>query len=332
MSALLEVRDLAVTFRTRRGDVRAVDGISYDLDAGETLGIVGESGSGKSVAHLALLDLLRGARVEAARLVFDGRDLAALDADARRRLRGREMAMVFQDPLSALNPFLTIGLQLAEVLEVHANATRRAALSQAAAALDAVGIPDASERLRAYPHELSGGMRQRVMIAMALLCKPRLLVADEPTTALDVTIQAQVLDVLQDMQRRHGTAIALITHSLGVVAGRCERVLVMYAGRVVEEARTDELFRRPLHPYTEGLLSSVPRLDTPLGAPLPSIPGSPPVAGATARGCAFAPRCGIATGHCVSERPELARALAESERRSACFLSAELAQRAEAAP
>ena len=308
MTALLEIDGLAVTFRGRRGETRAVDGLSYALEAGETLGVVGESGSGKSVAHLALLGLLpRSARVEARRLAFAGRDLRSLREDELRRMRGRDIGFVFQDPMSALNPLLPIGLQLSEVLEVHENATRRDARRRAVTALGEVGIADPESRLDVHPHEMSGGMRQRVGIAMALLCRPKLLVADEPTTALDVTIQAQILDLLRDLQARHGTAIVLITHSLGVVAGLCDRVLVMYAGRAVEEAPVDELFAHPLHPYTRGLLASVPRIDGEVGRPLASIAGSPATLARSAGSCAFAPRCAQADDRCRSSRPELER-------------------------
>jgi oligopeptide/dipeptide ABC transporter ATP-binding protein len=324
VSALLEVDGLSVTFHGRDGETRAVDDVGYALEPGETLGIVGESGSGKSVAHLAILGLLpRDARVTARRLAFAGRDLLTATPRERRSLRGREMAIVFQDPMSALNPLLTVGLQLAEVLEVHENATRRAALRRSAAALAEVGIPDPDARLDAYPHEMSGGMRQRVGIAMALLCRPRLLVADEPTTALDVTVQAQVLDLLRDLQRKHGTAIAFITHSLGVVAGMCDRVLVMYAGRVVERASVDELFARPLHPYTRGLLASVPRLDGDVGRPLAAIPGPRGVGGAHDAACAFAPRCPLAEDVCRASRPALGTVFANApDHHAACFLAA----------
>ncbi len=324
MSALLEVDGLSVTFRGRNGETRAVDDVGYALEPGETLGVVGESGSGKSVAHLAILGLLpRNARVAARRLTFAGHDLMAATERERRSLRGREMAIVFQDPMSALNPLLTVGLQLAEVLEVHENATRRAALRRAAAALAEVGIPDPDARLDAYPHEMSGGMRQRVGIAMALLCRPRWLVADEPTTALDVTVQAQVLDLLKDLQRRHGTAITFITHSLGVVAGMCDRVLVMYAGRVVERASVDDLFARPLHPYTRGLLASVPRLDGDVDRPLAAIPGPRGAGGLPDTSCAFAPRCPLAEDQCRASRPALGSVFANAPfHHAACFLAA----------
>jgi len=338
MSAILEVDDLCVTFTSRRGDTRAVDGLGYVLQAGETLGIVGESGSGKSVAHLAILGLLPpNARVEARRLAFAGRDLLTLRDDERRKLRGRDMAIVFQDPMSSLNPLLPIGLQLTEVLEVHENMPRRDARRRAATALGDVGISDPESRLDVFPHEMSGGMRQRVGIAMALLLQPKLLVADEPTTALDVTIQAQVLDLFRDLRRRHGTAIVFITHSLGVVAGTCDRVLVLYAGRAVEEARVDDLFARPLHPYTRGLLASVPRIDGDVTRPLAAIPGLPAALARSSTSCAFAPRCTLAEDRCRAARPELdvhttATAVTRSDaHRAACF-QAGIAPPAEVAP
>ncbi|MBL8860945.1 MAG: ABC transporter ATP-binding protein [Planctomycetes bacterium] len=322
MSALLEVDGLSVTFTGRRGDVRAVDGLGYALEPGAALGIVGESGSGKSVAHLAILGLLPpSARVDARALRFEGQDLLTLPADARRRLRGRALSIVFQDPTSSLNPLLPIGLQLSEVLEVHESATRRDARRRSAAALSEVGIADPEARLDAYPHELSGGMRQRVMIAMALLLRPRLLVLDEPTTALDVTIQAQVMELLQDLRAKHGTAIAFITHSLGLVAGFADRVLVLYAGRVVEEARTADLYARPLHPYTRGLLASVPRLDGDLTRPLAAIPGAPASLTRSSAACAFAPRCALADDRCRREAPPLVEHA--PAQRAACFHAGE---------
>jgi oligopeptide/dipeptide ABC transporter ATP-binding protein len=323
VSALLEVDDLRVTFRGRRGTTRAVDGVSYRLEPGEALGVVGESGSGKSVAHLAILGLLpSNAVVEARRLSFEGRDLLLAPPEERRRLRGRAMSVVFQDPNGSLHPMLSIGAQLCEVLEAHENATRRAARSRAAEALAEVGIADPERRLDAYPHEMSGGMRQRVGIAMALLLRPRLLVLDEPTTALDVTIQAQVVELLQDLRARHGTAIAFITHSLGLVAGFAERVLVLYAGRVVEEARTDDLYARPLHPYTRGLLASVPRLHGDVSRPLPAIPGSPASLARAGTSCAFAPRCAQADARCRAGIPPLVEHAPEHH--AACFHAREV--------
>jgi peptide/nickel transport system ATP-binding protein len=291
--ALLRVRDLTVTFRSRdRRDVRAVDGVSYDLAPGSTTGIVGESGSGKSVSSLAALGLLPSRGVEVSGTVeYEGRNLLTLPDRDLRDLRGREIAMVFQDPMSSLNPVLTVGRQITEVLRRHDGLKGDTAKDRAVELLESVGIPDARRRLKAYPHQLSGGMRQRVMIAIALACRPRLLIADEPTTALDVTISAQILALLQTLVRDTGTALVLITHDLGVVAGMCDTVHVMYSGRVVESATRRELFARPRHPYTTGLLASVPRLDQPRGEPLHPIPGSPSDTLPWAQGCAFAPRC-----------------------------------------
>jgi peptide/nickel transport system ATP-binding protein len=304
---LFSVRDLSVRF-TRRGrpDVRAVDGVSFDVAPGQTVGIVGESGSGKSVTSLAALGLLpkRAVRV-AGSAYFDGRDLLALGENQLRDLRGSDVTMVFQDPLSSLNPVLTIGRQLTEVLERHRGLSRAQAREEGTAALRTVGIPDPVARMSAYPHQLSGGMRQRVMIAIALACRPRLLIADEPTTALDVTIQAQILELLRSLVVDSGAALILITHDLGVVAGLCEQVHVMYAGRIVESAGRRELFARPRHPYTTGLLASVPRLDQPRGNPLRPIPGSPRDTLPWAEGCAFAPRCERRVPQSTQGPPEL---------------------------
>jgi oligopeptide transport system ATP-binding protein len=327
-SPVLDVADLRVHFDTERCVVRAVDGISFTVDEGETLGIVGESGSGKSVASLALFGLVPRPPgvVTARRARLAGRDLFAMSARELRSVRGKEMALIFQDPLSALNPLMTVGRQIGEVAEQHENATREAARRRAQDALVEVGIPDPAARVDAYPHEMSGGMRQRVMIAMALVCRPRLLVADEPTTALDVTVQAQILELLADVQRRHGTAIVLITHSLGVVAGTCDRVNVMYAGRLVESAGTDALFARPLHPYTRGLLASVPRIDGDPRARLASIRGSPPAPGAAITACPFAPRCDLAVERCRIEVPPLeAIPVPGGARHAACFFAREAA-------
>jgi peptide/nickel transport system ATP-binding protein len=303
--ALLEVRDLHVTFRRRgRREVRAVDGVSFDVDPGATIGIVGESGCGKSVTSLAILSLLPQRGIEVTGSVkLDGRELLGLADEAMRDVRGREIAMIFQDPMTSLNPVLTIGRQIAEVLEKHFGTGRDRAIAQAAELLDSVGIPAARQRVGEYPHQLSGGMRQRAMIAMALACQPKLLIADEPTTALDVTIQAQILGLLQALIHDRGTALVLITHDLGVVAGTCERVHVMYAGRFVEEAGIRELFARPRHPYTGGLLASVPRLDLPRGVPLHPIKGSPRDTIPWDAACAFSPRCPNKVDRCVAETP-----------------------------
>src|SRR3954471_9521036 len=275
--ALLEVRDLTVDF-VRRGErsFTAVDGVSFDVEPGQTVGLVGESGCGKSVTSLAIMRLLarRGNKVSGS-VRFEGTDLLKLSDKDMRDRRGRDLGMVFQDPLSSLNPVIPIGLQITEVLERHRGMSRKAATVEATDLLDKVGIPDPSRRLGEYPHQLSGGMRQRTLIAIALACRPRLLITDEPTTALDVTTQAQILELLRELVADSGTALVMITHDLGVVAGLCDRVNVVYAGRVVESAGRRELFGQPRHPYTGGLLTSVPRLDVPRGEPLRPIPGSP---------------------------------------------------------
>ncbi len=330
---VLDVADLRVRFDTERGSVHAVDGVSLTLDEGETLGIVGESGSGKSVTSLALFGLVPRPPgvVSAQRARFLGRDLFAMSPRELRSVRGKDMALVFQDPQSALNPLMTVGRQLSEVVEQHENGTRDAARRRAHDALVEVGIPDPAARIDAYPHEMSGGMRQRVMIAMALMCRPKLLVADEPTTALDVTVQAQILELFADIQRRHGMAIVLVTHSLGVVAGTCNRVNVMYAGRMVEAASTEALFARPLHPYTRGLLRSVPRIDGDPRARLDSIPGNPPDAMHPDAACSFAPRCPHAVARCAREKPALESIVVRDDaqpRQAACFFARDFAQAA----
>ncbi|SCL60080.1 ABC transporter ATP-binding protein [Micromonospora peucetia] len=306
--ALLDVDDLSVTF-ARRGQrtVHAVDGVSFSVDAGEVVGLVGESGCGKSVTSLAIMGLLPkqpGLRV-GGKAVFDGTDLLQLDDRSRRDIRGRDVAMIFQDPLSSLNPVIPIGLQVTEVLTRHRGMKGAAAEKEAAALLDRVGIPDPKRRLKEYPHQLSGGMRQRALIAMAVACKPRLLIADEPTTALDVTIQAQILELLKELVRDSGTALVMITHDLGVVAGLCDTINVLYGGRVVETARRRPLFREPRHPYTVGLLGSVPRLDAVRGERLKPIPGSVRDLLPWSDGCAFAPRCTRRVDECVGEPPAL---------------------------
>jgi len=303
---LLQVRDLRTEFRTEDGIVRAVDGVSFDVAAGRTLGIVGESGSGKSVTNLSLLRLVPDppGRVTAGSARFDGVDLLALPERELRRIRGKRISMIFQDPMTSLNPYLRISVQLGEVLELHERCGRDAARRRSIEMLERVGIPDAGRRIDRYPHEFSGGMRQRVMIAMALLCKPQLLIADEPTTALDVTIQAQILDLIRGMRDELGMALILITHDLGVVAGMADDVIVMYAGRVVERAPTRALFAAPRHPYTLGLLNSIPRLDRD-SERLTPIPGRPPDLVRLPRGCPFVPRCAFAVERCRNERPDL---------------------------
>ena len=292
MSPLLEVRDLRVQFPTDDGIVRAVDGISYAIDTGKTLGIVGESGSGKSVASLTMLGLTRtqGAQIEG-QMIFEGDDLVAMSDDKLRRIRGNEIAMIFQDPLSSLHPFYKVGKQLTEAMRVHRDISKAAARERAVELLALVGIPDPDRRVDQHPHEFSGGMRQRAMIAMALANEPKLLIADEPTTALDVTVQAQILALLDDLQRRLGMAIIIITHDLGVVAEIADEIAVMYAGRIVEHAAARQIFSEPQHPYTWGLLKSIPRLDQPRGEELVPIPGRPPSLINRPSGCHFHPRC-----------------------------------------
>lgn len=303
---LLSVRDLAVEFRSETGPFRAVDGVSFDVAPGEVLGIVGESGCGKSVTSLAMMGLLprRVARIAGGHAAFEGRDLLTLAPEALRRLRGRRMAMIFQEPMSSLTPVHSIGDQIAEAIRAHEAVGRRDARRRAIELLDRVGIPAAASRVESYPHELSGGMRQRVMIAMALALNPALIIADEPTTALDVTIQAQILELLRDIRREYNTAIVLITHDLGVVAELAERVTVMYAGRVVETAPIDALFARPEHPYTVGLLASIPALGA-RRRRLPTIPGTVPNLHAPPPGCRFAPRCPFAQAPCHETDPSL---------------------------
>ncbi|MEX5718309.1 ABC transporter ATP-binding protein [Geodermatophilus maliterrae] len=300
---VLEVDDLTVTF-SRRGEqpTRAVDGVGFSVAAGETVGLVGESGCGKSVTSLAIMGLLpeRGVRVGGS-VRFGGQELVGASDRTLRSLRGADMAMVFQDPLSSLNPTVSIGTQVTEVLVEHRDMSRKQAAAEATDLLDRVGIPDPARRLKEYPHQLSGGMRQRALIAMALACSPRLLIADEPTTALDVTIQAQILELLRELVVDTGTALVMITHDLGVVAGLCDRVHVMYAGRIIESADRHDLFARPRQPYTGGLLASVPRLDGARGVPLHPIRGSARDAIPWAEGCAFAPRCDNAQDDCLTE-------------------------------
>ncbi|MFI1282309.1 ABC transporter ATP-binding protein [Streptomyces sp. NPDC020858] len=301
---LLEVRDLRVTFTTGRGTVRAVDSIGFTVEAGRTLGIVGESGSGKSVTSLAVMGLHRGAVEVSGSVALAGRELTTLSEREFSRVRGRRMAMIFQDPLSSLHPYYTVGEQIAEHFRVHFKAGRAAARKRAVDMLGEVGIPEPARRAGEYPHQFSGGMRQRAMIAMALACEPDLLIADEPTTALDVTVQAQILELIARLQQERGLGVVMITHDLGVVARVAHEVLVMYGGRAAEQAPADDLFADPAHPYTRGLLDSLPRLDTADDQPLPFIPGSPPSLLAPAPGCAFAPRCPGAAARCTDVRPE----------------------------
>ena len=304
---LLEVRDLRTQFATDDGLIRAVEGVSFTVAPGEVLGIVGESGCGKSVTNLSILGLLPKpqGRIVGGSVMFDGRELVGLPEREMQKVRGNRIAMIFQDPMTSLNPYLTVEEQLAEVGQLHLRLSRPDAVKRAVALLDRVGISDAANRIRSYPHEFSGGMRQRVMIAMALLCDPALLIADEPTTALDVTIQAQILDLLRELRRERGMSIIFITHDLGVVAGICDRILVMYAGRVVEEAPTRELFKNPTHPYTLALLRSVPRVDGAAHGRLANIEGRPPRLDRVFSECTFAPRCAFRRDQCLKGEPAL---------------------------
>src|SRR6267143_5880209 len=303
---LLEVKDIRTYFDTDDGEVKAVDGVTFDLERGETLGIVGESGSGKSVTNLSIIRLIPEppGKIVSGEVIFNGQDLLLLPTKEVRKIRGRRIAMIFQDPMTSLNPFMKISRQLMEMTQLHLGHTREQAYEHAIKMLDTVGIPDAQERANNYPHEFSGGMRQRVMIAMALSCEPELLIADEPTTALDVTIQAQIMELLASLQKRLGLALLLITHDLGVVAEFCERVIVMYTGRIVEEAPVRELFANPAHPYTRGLLKSLPSV-TKAGteARLPTIKGMVPPITALPRGCKFNPRCPDVMEICLGNEP-----------------------------
>ncbi|HEY6803676.1 MAG TPA: ABC transporter ATP-binding protein [Pyrinomonadaceae bacterium] len=301
---LLEVKDLRTYFETEDGVVKAVDGISFRLERGETLGIVGESGSGKSVTNLSIIRLIPNppGKIVSGEIIFKGQDILLLPQEEVRKIRGRRIAMIFQDPMTSLNPFLKISKQLMEMTRLHLGHSKTQAYEHAIKMLETVGIPDARSRVNSYPHEFSGGMRQRVMIAMALSCQPELLIADEPTTALDVTIQAQILELIKKLKQETGTSVIMITHDLGVVAGMTDQVIVMYAGKVFEQARTDELFARPGNPYTKGLLRSVPDPTSEQGK-LYQIPGSPPDVAHLKPGCPFAPRCDRAEEICRREFP-----------------------------
>jgi len=315
---LLSVEDVAVDLPTPRGNLRAVDHVDLEVAAGRTLGIVGESGCGKTMLSRAILQLLPKRAKLAGRVLFDGQDLLRLGSSALRKLRARSLAVVFQDPMTSLNPVLTIGTQLIETLMEHLVIDLAAARARSIALLAEVGIPAPEQRLMQYPHELSGGMRQRVALAIALSCEPKLLIADEPTTALDVTIQAQILDLLAREQRRRHMAMILITHDLGIVAGRTDEVAVMYAGRVVERAPTQALFKSMRMPYTQALLAAIPKLDAPPHAPLPAISGRPPDPTRPLEGCSFSPRCRYAAARCQREKPVL-REAEEAEHHYACF-------------
>ena len=316
--ALLSVEGVAVDLPTPRGNLRAVDHVDLSIGAGQTLGIVGESGCGKTMLSRAILQLLPKKAKLSGRVMFDGQDLVRLDRERLRKLRGRSLAVVFQDPMTSLNPVLTIGTQLIETLQEHLELDSVAAKMRSIELLAAVGIPAPEQRLMQYPHQLSGGMRQRVAIAIALSCEPKLLIADEPTTALDVTIQAQILDLLAREQRRRHMAMIIITHDLGVVAGRTDEVAVMYAGRVVERAPTPDLFKRMRRPYTEALLAAIPKIDAKPHTPLPAISGRPPDPTRPLKGCSFSPRCKYAWAQCHIEKPPLEDA-DSSGHQYACF-------------
>ena len=307
MSALMEIKNLTTRFYTQDGVVQAVNNISYELEEGETLGVVGESGCGKSVSMLSVMRLIPDppGKIEAGEVLFFGRDLLKIPDDEMRRVRGADIAMIFQDPMTSLNPVLTVGFQIVEALKLHQEMSTREARERTAELLSIVGIPDAVERLDDYPHQFSGGMRQRAMIAMGLSCSPKLLIADEPTTALDVTIQAQIIDLVKRLQEQLGMAVIWITHDLGVVARLTRRVVVMYAGYIIEDALVKDLYASPRHPYTIGLLGSLPRLDEAPGTKLLSIPGQPPDLVALPDGCPFAARCGFAADQCLAENPVL---------------------------
>jgi peptide/nickel transport system ATP-binding protein len=325
---LLSVEDLRVSFRTDDGIVHAVDGISYTVEPGKTLGIVGESGSGKTVSSLTMLGLTRSRRSKIeGRIRFQGQDMVTMDDEHLRRIRGNDLAMIFQDPLSALHPFYKVGAQLIEAMQAHRGIGRSAAKTRAAELLELVGIPDPKRRVDQYPHEFSGGMRQRVMIAMALANEPKLLIADEPTTALDVTVQAQILALLQDLQDRLGTAIIIITHDLGVVAEIADDIAVMYAGRIVERGSTADIFRSPQHPYTWGLLSSIPRLDNPRDEELVPISGRPPSLINRPSGCHFHPRCPYVRDAHKRVDPPLAPVDGSSDHVVACLLESSVRSR-----
>ena len=323
MAKLLEVKDLATYFFTPEGVVKAVDGITYDLEEGEILGLVGESGCGKSVSALSLMRLIQNpGKNVAGEVLFNGQDLLALNDRDMRRIRGKDMSMIFQEPMTSLNPVLTIGRQLTEALQLHLGLDKKGAEQRAGELLLMVGIPEGDRRLKDYPHQFSGGMRQRVMIAMALSCDPKMLIADEPTTALDVTIQAQILELVQRLGQELGTAVLIITHNLGVVARYADRVNVMYAGKIIERGTSREIYGNPRHPYTIGLLASVPRLDEPRKEQLDPIQGLPPDLIALPEGCSFRPRCKFAIDRCATEIPPLVEV--SEGHTSACWVSDQL--------
>jgi oligopeptide/dipeptide ABC transporter ATP-binding protein len=331
VAKLLELEDLKTQFFTTAGTVKAVDGVSYDIEEGETVGIVGESGCGKSVSALSILRLIPDppGKIVGGKIIFMGRNLLELSDVEIRKVRGHDIAMVFQEPMTSLNPVLTIGRQITETLEHHLGIEREEADARAVELLGLVGISDAERRLKQYPHHFSGGMRQRVMIAMALSCEPKLIIADEPTTALDVTIQAQILELMKDLTRRLGVALIIITHNLGVVARYADRVYVMYAGKIVEKGTARQIYHNPSHPYPIGLLASVPRLDHKRGTKLVPIVGQPPDLTLLDQGCAFRPRCRFAVDRCTHEIPPLEEV--GDGQLSACWQKDKLSQPARAA-
>ena len=320
---VLELRDLRVAFRTEEGELQAARGVNLKLQRGEVLAIVGESGSGKTVTAQTILGLTRQkTATHSGKIIYDGRDLVTATESELRQVRGAEIAMIFQDPLSSLNPLQRVGSQIVEMIRLHRPVSKKEAFAEAERLLGEVGIPRPRDRARSYPHEFSGGMRQRAMVAMALACNPNILIADEPTTALDVTIQAQVLSLIKKVRKDYGTSVIFITHDLGIVADIADRVAVMYAGRVIEEAPCEELFQAPQHPYTWGLLSSVPRADRPRGDKLKPIEGSPPSLVSPPEGCSFRPRCAHAFERCT-EVPELERRAESPNHLDACWLAPE---------
>ena len=320
---LLEVKDLKVSFRTEDGLVRAVDGITFSVDEGEVVGIVGESGSGKSVTMMSVMRLINDPNaIYEGEILYKGRNLMGVSQDAMRQVRGEEIAMIFQDPMTSLNPVYTVGWQIEEQLNEHNDLNKGQARQRAVALLTQVGIPKPEQRIDDYPHQFSGGMRQRVMIALALSCNPDLLIADEPTTALDVTIQAQILELIKNLKQEFGSAVVLITHDLGVVADVADRILVMYAGRIVEEGNKEQIFYDPQHPYTWGLLGSIARLDRPRARRLTAIAGQPPSLINRPQGCSFRPRCPQAFDRCRAEDPQLTTKVGDGHL-DACHLSIE---------
>jgi oligopeptide transport system ATP-binding protein len=319
---LLEIKQLGVSFQTPDGVVSAVNGINFTLDRGETLGIVGESGSGKSQSMLAMMGLLATNGGATGQVLYQGQNLISMATADLNRIRGNRVAMIFQDPMTSLNPYLTVERQMTEVLEFHKGMSRKEARAKAIQALDAVKMPEAARRIMMYPHEFSGGMRQRVMIAMSLLCEPDVLIADEPTTALDVTVQAQILILMRELQRDFGTAIVMITHDLGVVAGLCDEVMVLYGGQVMEQGSAEAIFYKPSHPYTAGLLAAVPRLEGG-DAPMLAIPGAPPNMAKLPKGCPFTERCVMALPQCGVVRPVLTTAAHDEHVLRACHLDIE---------